>query len=79
MAAERILSCFDRKNSELKWEINIDKIDFNVLKSILKPQNDNDLHLIYTINEANYLQLETLLDIKFNLDECIYEIGCFKI
>lgn len=76
---ERILSCFDKKNDNLLWEINIDNVDFNLLKSILKPQNDEHLHLIYVINKDNYIPLKNLLKIEFDMKKNIYEIGCFKV
>lgn len=79
MKIERVLSCFDKKSEELLWELNIDSVDLNVLKSSLKPQNDEHLHLVYNIDKTNYKPFEELLKIEFDFEKYIYEIGCFKI
>lgn len=79
MKIERILSCFDKKSEQLLWEENIDNVDLNVLKSLLKPQNDEYLHLVYKVDKSNYKSFEELLKIEFDLKKYIYEIGCFKI
>jgi hypothetical protein len=54
MKIERILSCFDKKSERLQWEKNIDEIDFDTLKTILKPDKDEHLELIYKIDDSNY-------------------------
>ncbi len=79
MEVERILSCFDKKSEKLQWEKNIDEIDLDTLKTILKPDKDEYLELIYKIDESNYSIFEKLLKVEFDFEKYIYEIGCFKI
>ena len=79
MKIERILSCFDKKDNELKWEINLDHIGLETLKSILKPKKDKYLHLIYTIDKSNYILFKELLNIEFDLESYLYEVGCYKV
>ena len=79
MKIERVLSCFDKKSDKLLWEKDINEIDFDTLKSILKPGKDEYLELIYKIDESNCYIFEKLLKIEFDFEKYIYEIGCFKI
>lgn len=79
MKIERSISWFDKRTEDLVGEINIDFIDLITLKSIFKPSNDDDLHLVYRIDESNGKQLEVLLNIKFDFEKYIYEMGCYSV
>jgi hypothetical protein len=79
MTIERLLSCFDKKSERLQWEENIDEIDLDTLKTILKPDKDEYLELIYKIDESNCSIFEKSLKVEFDFEKYIYEIGCFKI
>ena len=43
MKIERVISCFDEKTGKIQQEHNIDHINFEVLKKIFHPLDDDPL------------------------------------
>ncbi|GHS92930.1 hypothetical protein FACS1894203_5540 [Bacteroidia bacterium] len=80
MKIERLISCFDIKTEKLIREYNIDNIDFETLKEIIKPnKNDPLMYNPYKIKKNQVDKLEKLVDMKFDLGNYIYQVDCFQI
>lgn len=79
MKIERILSCFDKTTEKLLWERNINDVPLESLKKIFKPENDDELIMVYSINKKNVSHIRKILNFEFDLKNSTYEIGCFKV
>ncbi|MBP1616066.1 MAG: hypothetical protein H6Q13_3514, partial [Bacteroidetes bacterium] len=59
---------------------NIDDIDFDTLKNIVKPKKEDPLmYYPYTMNKKQISKLKQFINIEFDLENYVYEIGCFQI
>ena len=80
MEIVRLIRCFDRKTEELVSKYNIDDIDFDTLKSIMKPRKEDPLmYYIYTVKKRHKKKLKQFINIEFDLENYVYEVGCFQI
>ena len=80
MKTVRLISWFDRKTDELIGEYNIDDVDFETLKSIMKPRKKDPLmYYIYTVKKRHKKKLKQFINIEFDLENYVYEVGCFQI
>lgn len=80
MKIERLISCFDIKTEKLIREYNIDNVDFDTLKKIIKPKkNDPLMYNPYQVKESQINELEKLVNVKFDLDNYIYQVDCFQV
>lgn len=80
MKIERVISWFDKYTEELKGEFPLDKISFETLKSIFKPQaSDPLMYNPYTISEKEGRRLVEILDFHFDFENYVYQVDCFKV
>jgi hypothetical protein len=80
MKIERLISCFDIKTEKLICEYSIDNVDFDILKKIIKPKkNDPLMYNPYRVKKNQINELEKFVNIKFDLDNYIYQVDCFQV
>ncbi|MBP1615009.1 MAG: hypothetical protein H6Q13_2457 [Bacteroidetes bacterium] len=80
MEIVRLISWFERKSDKLVGDYNIDDVDFEILKSIVKPKKEDPLmYYPYTMNKKQISKLKQFINIEFDLENYVYEIGCFQI
>jgi len=79
MEIERLISYFDIKTEEFVGEYNIDNLDFNFLKSIMNPKDDDPLmYGSYILNIDQAKKLAPFVNLGFNFNDYIYQIDCFQ-
>ena len=82
MKIERLITIFDKKSEQLVQEINIDYIDLDLLKSILKPKEEDPLmYGIYEITLDNFGLINSILKAKIDYDfsKNYYYLECVQL
>jgi len=79
MEIARIISVYDKSSEVLKEEIAIN-IELSKLKKIFKPSKDDPLmYNPYTVSHKEADQILKFQEIKFDLNDNIYQLDCFQV
>ncbi|MEM6767658.1 MAG: S1 RNA-binding domain-containing protein [Bacteroidota bacterium] len=79
MEVTRLISVFDLRTERLVEEINIDHIDFELLKKIFKPPSSDPLmYNPFDITEKEIRQLKKILNIEFDTSLYHYDLDCYQ-
>jgi hypothetical protein len=79
MEVNRVISKYDKESEELVGEVNIDDIDFLLLKKIFNPPaEDHLMYNPYEIGEKERIEIGRLKSIKFEPDKYDYYLECFQ-
>lgn len=75
----RLISWFDKETDKLIDEVDITEIDLEILKSIFKPTKEDPLmYFPYWIHQKEADELKKHIDLEFNFEKYVYDLGCFK-
>ncbi len=79
MKVTRIIDVFDKKSEKLVKDININSVSLETLKEIFNPPEDDPLmYNPYWIHEKEAKELKKHIDIEFEFDKYVYDLGCFR-
>ena len=79
MKVVRLISLYDKKTKKLVREVNIDFIDFHILKKIFNPPlRDSLMYDFYWVEKEEAKLIKEYVSFDFELDKYIYQVECFQ-
>lgn len=79
MDVTRVIVVYDKLTEEFVKEINVDFIEFEYLKDIFKPSEDDpSLYKPYDIFSDKSEKLKNHIDLSFDFSNYTYELSCYQ-
>lgn len=81
MNIERAIAYYNKYDDELVGRINLDLIEFDMLKDIFHPDEHTDplMYDCYKVGQIESMEINKYLEIKFDFSKYDYFVECYGI